>query len=1305
MSQESHRLKTFRADIEWHFVPISLYDLAHHMLFPPDSQSPTFELCKNMKHLILVLVALNLFSSDGIAAEKSKPIKALLVTGGCCHDYERQKLILTKGISARANVIWTVVHQGGTTTDTKIPLYEDPAWAEGFDVVVHNECFAHVKEQAWLDRILEPHKAGTPAVLIHCAMHCYRTGTDDWFEFVGQQSPGHGAHYSYTVDNVNADHPIMQGFGASWVAPKGELYDTAKLWPTCTPLGQAKRQGDNQPQTCIWTNMYRDTRVFGTTIGHYNETMSEPQYLDLVTRGLLWAVNRLDEDSFTKTSEETNEEIRKLVDAKPQGAQGASPPCCGAGNLAMGAPATAKSFQGGNEIRNAVDGNLKTRFCPSGAQIDEWWQVDLGKPEHVKSLRVHWESKNNGYKYIIEASADAETWKTIVDHSKQFNQGMICPHDVDSPNTRYLRLTYLGSTQGGWGSFWEFEAYAGELPELPKQVETSSAAIDDVKAPPEFDVRLFGTPPQVNYPVCLTAAPHGEVLIGVDEQGSLGKEAGRGKVIRCVDIDGDGQADQVNTFATMDHPRGLFYDNGSLWVLHPPMMTVYHDDDRDGVADREERLITGISTEQVAKRGADHTTNGIRMGIDGWIYIAVGDFGFVDATGADGTKLTKRGGGITRIRPDGSNMEVYSWGQRNILDVCIDPYMNIFTRDNTNDGGGWDIRTTHILQSANYGYPSQYINFTDEIMPLLQDHGGGSGCGGFYLHDLRWPEKYNDALYTCDWGRSEVYQHNFPANGATFDPAEETFVKIPRPTDIDVDGSGRMYVSSWKDGMFGYDGPNVGFVAQVTPKDFLPKPFPNLQELDGENLVKELISPSMKHRLHAQREILRRDKTESVVQALKSMTLDESAPLYGRVATIFTMKQWLGIAAHDHLLKLSKNDAVKEFALRALTDRKDELDGLPVNVFVEALTDSNPRVVAQALMSLGRLGDASAAEAMLPLTLQTDGEYHGKHNQANPGRVIPHLAVQALIAMNAEEACLNAISTPYQSGAIWALRSMHSPKVVNGVIAKLKENQPVETKFELLTLLIRLYHQEGEYKGDWWGTRPDTSGPYYDRQPWAQSEQIKTALLDIANNSDPLTAKHLREQFLRHKVTFKELPSDLQPNLASGEPTKPITAPVADPDNPNQIANMNYEEAFARALKAEGEVNAGKKLFLAQNCEVCHTFANGQTPKGPHLVDIGKRYKKDELLNSILKPSAKIAQGFDTYAFSSTEGKIVTGFVVSESAEDLQLRQINGLSTTLKQNEIEERVKREESMMPAGIANNLTPEQLADLVAYLQTLK
>ena len=214
-----------------------------------------------MKPTIAALALLTL--SGWATAQETKtpttatdqPIKALLVTGGCCHDYNRQKLILTRGISARANVVWTVVQQGGTTTDTQIPLYNDPDWAKGYDIVVHNECFAGVKDKEFVDRILKPHKNGTPAILIHSAMHCYRTGDNRWFDFVGMQSPGHGAHYSFKADNVQPDHPIMQGFGKAFVAPKGELYHSMKVHKTATPLAQANRQSDGKPQVCIWTTV------------------------------------------------------------------------------------------------------------------------------------------------------------------------------------------------------------------------------------------------------------------------------------------------------------------------------------------------------------------------------------------------------------------------------------------------------------------------------------------------------------------------------------------------------------------------------------------------------------------------------------------------------------------------------------------------------------------------------------------------------------------------------------------------------------------------------------------------------------------------------------------------------------------------------------------------------------------------------------------------------------------------------------------------------------------------------------------
>ena len=161
------------------------------------------------------------------AEPKLPDLKALLVTGGCCHDYETQKLIITEGTSARARIQWLVVHQGGTATSSKIPLYEKADWYKGFDIVVHNECFSDAKDPKWTETIVKPHRDGLPGVLIHCGMHCYRDGTGEWFKFCGVTSHRHGAHYPFEVVPTQAEgkgHPILAKFPGTWKTPKGKLY-------------------------------------------------------------------------------------------------------------------------------------------------------------------------------------------------------------------------------------------------------------------------------------------------------------------------------------------------------------------------------------------------------------------------------------------------------------------------------------------------------------------------------------------------------------------------------------------------------------------------------------------------------------------------------------------------------------------------------------------------------------------------------------------------------------------------------------------------------------------------------------------------------------------------------------------------------------------------------------------------------------------------------------------------------------------------------------------------------------------------
>src|SRR5205085_2608760 len=103
---------------------------------------------------------------DEELAEKVRRLEEAYDNDLLRHDDAKPKDILPRGISARANVEWTVAYDPDTTTHHLNPVYKDPDWAKGFDVVVHDECSADVKDQDEINGILAPHRAGLPAVVL-----------------------------------------------------------------------------------------------------------------------------------------------------------------------------------------------------------------------------------------------------------------------------------------------------------------------------------------------------------------------------------------------------------------------------------------------------------------------------------------------------------------------------------------------------------------------------------------------------------------------------------------------------------------------------------------------------------------------------------------------------------------------------------------------------------------------------------------------------------------------------------------------------------------------------------------------------------------------------------------------------------------------------------------------------------------------------------------------------------------------------------------------------------------------------------
>lgn len=238
-------------------------------------------------------------AQDTPAAPKPKPpLKAMLVTGGCCHDYDTQRVLVTEGLTQRLGPIDWTIHQYDDKRETRATVYENPQWAQGYDLVVHNECFGEMRDPVLIRNLIQGHRdSGAAAILIHCSMHSYRNSeaADEWRQFMGVTSTYHEkAKRSLKVIPTaeGLESGLVASLGEAWDTPNGELYIIKRLWPGTTVLAKAFSTEENADQPVIWHRQGEGFRVFATTLGHHNETVRSEPWQEVVAAGTRWALAR-----------------------------------------------------------------------------------------------------------------------------------------------------------------------------------------------------------------------------------------------------------------------------------------------------------------------------------------------------------------------------------------------------------------------------------------------------------------------------------------------------------------------------------------------------------------------------------------------------------------------------------------------------------------------------------------------------------------------------------------------------------------------------------------------------------------------------------------------------------------------------------------------------------------------------------------------------------------------------------------------------------------------------------------------------
>jgi putative heme-binding domain-containing protein len=145
-----------------------------------------------------------------------------------------------------------------------------------------------------------------------------------------------------------------------------------------------------------------------------------------------------------------------------------------------------------------------------------------------------------------------------------------------------------------------------------------------------------------------------------------------------------------------------------------------------------------------------------------------------------------------------------------------------------------------------------------------------------------------------------------------------------------------------------------------------------------------------------------------------------------------------------------------------------------------------------------------------------------------------------------------------------------------------------------------------------------------------------------------------------------------------------------------------WRERLAKVKWDAGSDERGRTVFEKRVCHRCHA---GSGPLGPDLAGVASRLSRDDLFAHIVDPNKEVSPLYQTTQVVTAKGRVVVGLIVYESPESTLVQ--TGPDTTVRVTgeEIVSMTKSNQSLMPAGLLNDVTSEELADLYAYLRSLR
>ncbi|MCP4788308.1 MAG: c-type cytochrome [Fuerstiella sp.] len=612
------------------------------------------------------------------------------------------------------------------------------------------------------------------------------------------------------------------------------------------------------------------------------------------------------------------------------------------------------------------------------------------------------------------------------------------------------------------------------------------------QAPADFRVDLLYEVPDIEHPSAVTCDDEGNLFIGEDPMDMRGPSTEPIDRIVLIRWDRNGGPPVKTVFCeNLSAVFGMMWHQDALYVMNAPYYTMLKDTDGDGVADVREQLADSLGHSPGLFGVNNHVPSGMRLGLDGFVYVALGDKGLPKAVGSDGSTVTLEGGGVFRMRPDASQLEVISSGIRNNMDVALDRFDNIFAFDNDDDFGWW-TRIIHHVPTGYYGYPYDYRSDRNPYLPPVGEFGSGTACGGACYREATWPAKYQGNAFFCDWGDSKIEHYRMTKKGATFEAQVEDFVVGDesgdfRPIDLCFSPDGRnMYIADWN--LAGGGKPDkVGRVFRVSyVGDEVPAEPRRAKDSDPmEDQIRSLGHPSHHERMRAQQRLA--GIGEAAIGPVSGVLASDAEGLV-KVHAIWTLNALMD--------KLEGYDPAREW-VAALRDPDAEVRGQAARALgsrgvhaasaglATALKDPDASVRMRAAVALGRIGQSGSAAHLYEALGEQDVVARFTMIQAlraigNWQPALPHL-------QTADKATRNAI--------IQTLEGVFDVDAVDVLDQWVRGADEPAERAAALRALARVHRKSAPYTGGWWGGKAAGGKPARAQElPWEATAIVSKAI-------------------------------------------------------------------------------------------------------------------------------------------------------------------------------------------------------------------